>query len=125
MILGGAVLRNASRQSVHLVVETEVPVLRQRDVLPEEKADTPCARLYLTVQMLYLEPESQEALQGLYLKLAKEVLAAAPSLSSTLQELSLHLASEAYYRALQVAKLLLKQEEKLLTRAVDSVQSLA
>jgi flagellar biosynthesis repressor protein FlbT len=125
VILGKAVVRNASRQSIRLVVETEIPVLRQTDILPEGQARTPCARLYLTVQMLYLEPEQQEAIQELYLRLAREVVAAAPSLSPLLQEISLHVAAGAYYRALQTAKVLRKQEERLMLGARQGAKSMA
>jgi flagellar protein FlbT len=116
MILGDAVIRNTSRHSAHLEVETTVPILRQRDILPQNQARTPCSQLYLAIQLLYLQPAKQAELQDLFLNLAKEVLTAAPSLSSTLQELSLLVAGGDYYRALQAAKPLLQQEKVLLNQ---------
>ena len=121
LILGQAVIRNTGSQVIHLAVETPVPILRQRDILTEETAKTPCSRLYLVVQMLYLGPE-QESLQQLYLTLAKDVLEAAPSLSPTLQEISLHVAAGDYYRALQAAKRLRQSEQELLERAKSLTQ---
>lgn len=121
MILGGAVVRNPGRQAVHLVVETAVPVLRQADILPEQRANTTCDHLYLAVQMLYLEPAKQDSLQQLYLELAQDVVKAAPSLIPILQEVSIHVACGDYYRALQVAKRLRRQEQKLLEQAAPRV----
>jgi len=118
MILGDAVIRNASRHSAHLLVETSVPILRQRDILPQDEVRTPCGHLYLAVQLLYLQPSKQEQLQQLYLSLAQEVLAAAPSLSRALQDISLYVAGGDYYRALQSAKRLMRQEQTLLQQAV-------
>jgi hypothetical protein len=68
--------------------------------------------------LLYLEPSKQKQLEELYLSLAQEVLAAAPSLSPALQDISLYLAGGDHYRALQVAKRLMLQEEALLQCAV-------
>jgi flagellar protein FlbT len=116
MIIGGAVVKNTGRQTAHLVVETPTAILRQGDVLSQEKAQTPCGQLYLVVQLLYLEPANLTELQESYLSLARDVLGAAPSLSATLQELSLHVATEDYYRALQVGKRLIRLEQELLAR---------
>jgi flagellar protein FlbT len=121
MILGGTVIRNTGRHAAHLVVESPVPVLRQRDILAQGEVKTPCGRLYLAVQLIYLEPDRREQLQNLYLSIARDVLVAAPSLSGILKEISLHLAAGATYRALQAAKRLMQQEKKLLERATVPV----
>jgi len=119
MIIGGAVIRNTGHHAAHLLVETPTPVLRQRDILPQQKVHTPCGHLYLAVQLLYLEPFNQEQLQRVYLSLARDVLSAAPSLSPILQEVSVHVAGGDYYRALQVTKRLMRQEQALLERVSE------
>ena len=45
LILGGAVLRNGDG-ATHLLVENEVPILRERDILTEKNAASPCRRVY-------------------------------------------------------------------------------
>ena len=119
MVLGDAVIRNTSRHSAHLEVETTVPILRQRDILPQNQVRTPCSQVYLAIQLLYLQPAKQAELQDLFLSLAQEVLTAAPSLSPTLQELSLLVAGGDYYRALQAAKPLLQQEKLMLNQVAE------
>ena len=47
MIIGGAVLTNGNSASCDLVVENKIPILRQKDILTEEKANSPCRRIYL------------------------------------------------------------------------------
>jgi flagellar protein FlbT len=61
MILGGAVVTNGSSGSCDLIVENKVPILRQKDILTEAKADSPCRRIYLTVQLMYIDEANLSA----------------------------------------------------------------
>lgn len=114
IILGGAVLKNPGPHSIRLLIETTVPILRQRDILPASEATTPCTRIYLAVELMYLEPDKRDQLQGLLLTLIEETLEAAPSLAPFLQTLGIDIAAGSYYRALQRAKRLVKEERALL-----------
>jgi flagellar protein FlbT len=116
-ILGNAVIRNAGGRVASLLVETPVPVLRQRDVLPESKARTPCARIYLIVQLLYIDPENRAVLRQLFLQTIREVFEAAPSMRPLLERVSVAVAKGAYYRALKGAQGLLDYERQLLEHA--------
>jgi flagellar protein FlbT len=118
VILGDAVVRNTGRHAARLVVETSVPVLREREIFPQNRVQTPCGHLYLALQLLYLEPAKQDQLQQLYVALAQEVVEAAPSLSSVIQEISLQVFGGDHYRALQGAKRLMQKEQTLLRQAV-------
>ena len=48
MIIGGAVVTNGNSASCDLVDRKQVPILRQKDILTEEKANSPCRRIYLS-----------------------------------------------------------------------------
>ena len=50
MILGGAVIANGNSTGCHLIIENKVPILREKDILSEKDADSPCRRLYFIVQ---------------------------------------------------------------------------
>lgn len=117
MILGEAVIRNTGAHSVHLLVETPVPILRQRDILPEKDANTPCGRIYLVLQLMYVTPNKRGELQELFLSLTKEVLSAAPSMAPLLHRVGVLVASGDHYRAMRKAQELLKYEQELLHRA--------
>src|SRR5262249_576567 len=99
IILGGAVLKNPGQHSIRLLIETPVPVLRQQDILPASEATTPCTRIYLAVELMYLQPDKRDQLQGLLLTLMQDVLGAAPSLASLLKSIGIDTAAGSYYRA--------------------------
>jgi flagellar protein FlbT len=116
-ILGGAVVRNAGKHAVRLMIETPVPILRGSDILPASEVKTPCGRLYMVLQLLYIDPAKRGENTEHYLSLTRDLLAAAPSMAPQLAKTSLYVASGEYYRALQQAKQLLKYEQVLLSAA--------
>jgi flagellar protein FlbT len=52
-ILGGAVLQNGEARS-ELILENNVPILRGKNILSLEEADTPCKRIYFLIQLMYV-----------------------------------------------------------------------
>jgi len=113
VVIGGAVLRNGSAQ-VRLSVENEVPVLRESDILSPGAVRTPCQRVYLALQLMYLDPAERQRHEATYRHLAAEVLAAAPSCRPHFTAIAAHLASRNVYRALKRAGSLLRHERRLL-----------
>ena len=59
IILGGAVLRNGSNRA-EIFIENEVPVMRESDILSPHAVRTPCERIYLALQLLYVDPARAE-----------------------------------------------------------------
>ena len=53
-VLNGGVLVNGDRRS-DLIVENQVSLLRERDVLKPDEADTPMKRIYFTIMMMYMD----------------------------------------------------------------------
>ena len=53
-VLNGSVLTNGDRRS-DLIVENQVSLLRERDVLKPDEADTPMKRIYFTIMMMYMD----------------------------------------------------------------------
>ena len=53
-VLNGGVLMNGDRRS-DLIVENQVSLLRERDVLKADEADTPMKRIYFTIMMMYMD----------------------------------------------------------------------
>jgi flagellar protein FlbT len=53
-VLNGGVLMNGDRRS-DLIVENQVSLLRERDVLKPDEADTPIKRIYFTIMMMYMD----------------------------------------------------------------------
>lgn len=117
IILDGAVIRNGST-TAHLYVENKVAVLRQKDILTETEANTPCKRIYLVVQLMYIGDGLSEELSNLYWQLAGDVVKAAPSMKDLISSISQSIVDSAYYQALKYAKTLISTEEELLRHVI-------
>ena len=77
IIIGESLITNSDTRT-RFLVEGNAPILREKDVLTAETANTPIKRIYLCVQMMYLENDIAKY-QDLYFEFVKDVLAAAPS----------------------------------------------
>src|SRR5439155_12790288 len=78
VIIGGAALRNGGTRT-ELLIENEVPVLRESDILSPSMVRTPCERIYLVLQLMYVDPERSEQHIDRYRSLVADVAATAPS----------------------------------------------
>ncbi|HWK47025.1 MAG TPA: flagellar biosynthesis repressor FlbT [Stellaceae bacterium] len=56
IVINGAVLRNASDQTIWIEIQNKASILQERDVMLPEQADTPLKQAYLAIQMMHLEP---------------------------------------------------------------------
>lgn len=116
IIVGGAVLTNGSTVA-NLLVENRVPLLRQKDILTEEHATTPCRKIYLVIQLMYIGDGLTTELAQLYWDLVRDVIAAAPSTNDLISQISAYIVESSFYPALKVAKKLISYEEELLEHA--------
>lgn len=119
VVIGGAVITNG-RSVASLLVENRVPILRQKDILTEITANSPCKRIYLVIQLMYLGEGLTPDLAGLYWELVREVVAAAPSTNDLISQISAYIVGSAFYPALKVAKNLISYEEELIKNAAVS-----
>jgi len=58
-VINGAVVVNGDRRS-NLIIQNKVSILREKDVMVPDDANTPVKRIYFAVMMMYLEPASQK-----------------------------------------------------------------
>lgn len=117
IIAGGAVLKNATGKTVEIIVENEVPLLREKEILSEAKADTPCKRLYFVIQLMYVDGQNLAKYQELYWDLARDILKAAPSTTGVFQQISEAIYSGKYYQALKETRKLIQYEAKAIDHA--------
>jgi flagellar biosynthesis repressor protein FlbT len=119
IFVGGAVLVNGDSRSTFTVLN-DVPILREKDILTEAEATTPCKRIYLCIQLMYMDPQGFEKYHQLYLSLVRDVVQAAPSSTPLVAEMSEDVLSGRYYPALKRAAELVKYEKELVAHAVQS-----
>lgn len=114
-ILGTSVITN-DNQRTRLYIQGDAPVLREKDILTAETADTPAKRIYLAVQLLYLGMGGQET-RELYFKLVNELVEAVPSTLPYVDRISNQILTGSVYKGLREAKALIQYETELLQHA--------
>ena len=114
MIIGGAALINNSRSSCELIIENKIPVLRQKDIMSEADADSPCRRLYFVIQLMYIDEENLTSHHKAYWQLVSEFIEAAPSTLEMIKQISEHIVSNRYYLALKLAGKLIGYEQEVI-----------
>ena len=116
VILGGAVIKNGPAIA-HLQIENKVTLLRQKDILTEAEAMTPCKKIYLVIQLMYIGDGLTPELDQVYWDLVRDVLAAAPSTNDLISEMSAYIVDSSFYSALKIARKLISYEEELIKHA--------
>lgn len=111
LIIGGAVVANGDSKC-DLIVENEVPVLRDKDILREKEADTPSKRIYFIIQLMYVDNKEPVEKHNIYWALVKDLVEAAPSTAEMLSEMSSLIIESRYYPALKLAKKLIDYEKE-------------
>jgi flagellar protein FlbT len=115
IILGQCVITNHD-QRTRLMIEGQVPILREKDILTPQRADTPAKRIYLAVQLMYTSTD-QRPHHEVYFALVRDVLAAAPSVWPYIESINNHILTGELYKALKDAKRLIAYEEELINHA--------
>ena len=113
MLIGGAVVMNGGSRC-ELVVLNDVPILREKDILSESEADSPAKRIYLAVQLMYVDGGNLANYHQLYWGLVKEMVAAAPSSLPFVDEMSQCILDSRYYQAMKAAARLIQYEKELI-----------
>lgn len=119
VFLGGAVIVNGDSRC-QLAVLNDVPVLREKDILKELDADTSCKRIYLAVQMMYMDPPNMARYHQFYWDEVKAVIHVAPSTGQIIGKISDFVLNSQYYQALKMAKELIRYEQELVRNARKS-----
>lgn len=115
MILGNCVVKN-DNQRTRLYIQGDAPILREKDILTPETADTPAKHIYLTLQMMYLDNDSQKY-HGNYFSLIQDLLQAAPSTLPYIEQINNQILTGSLYKALKDARKLISYERKLIDHA--------
>jgi flagellar protein FlbT len=124
MVIGGAVLTNGNSASCDLVIENKTPILRQKDILTEEKADSPCRRIYYAIQLMYVDEHNMAAYHKVYWDLVNDLVRAAPSTVVLIDSISEHILQRRYYQALKLTKRLIDYEQETIQHVSNSVESI-
>jgi flagellar protein FlbT len=115
VIIGTSVVTNGEHRT-RLYIEGESPILREKDILTPETADTPAKRVYLAIQMMYLENDIDQ-FKDTYFALVEDIVRAAPSATKMVDAINAEIVGARLYRALKETKKLISYESELLGNA--------
>ena len=113
IIIGACVVTNTDQRARLLIDGDRIPILREKDILTPETADTPAKLIYLAVQLMYLSPEPQVN-HGTYFSLLRDVITTMPSAWPIIEGINNDILNGDHYKALKEVKKLIAYEKKLL-----------
>lgn len=115
LIVGDCLITNTN-QRTQLLLDGKSPILRGRDILTPETADTPAKRIYLAVQLMYLARDPREHHET-YFALVRDLVGAAPSTWRYIEAINNHILTGQMYKALREARKLIAYEKELIEHA--------
>ena len=116
-------MKNISGKAATLLIENEVTLLREKEIMKESEANTPCKRVYFLTQLMYMDAPNLSKYHKMYWKLASEIIKAAPSTLALFEMISEHIYDGRYYQALKEIRKLIQYEQKATTNALKSRRS--
>jgi len=117
--IAGALIRNAGNGTV-LELMNEIPILRGKDILLAQDAKSPCQKLYLIAQSMYLDSVDRDELIISFDATVKEIIRAAPSIEEKLKTAVDYVHNENFYASLKSLQSLIAYESKLIAYAKES-----
>lgn len=113
-ILNGAVVRNGDRRGV-LLLENQARVLREKDIMQPEDANTPTKRAYFAVMQMYLSGETEGAAFDRTLRSLADLIAVTPipEERELISEISAHVSAGNLYKALSKCRKLVQRDDSL------------
>jgi flagellar protein FlbT len=110
IIIGDSVIINSGMRSSFLI-DGDTPILREKDTVTADTADTPAKRLYHCVQMMYLKNDVGRY-RATYLDCIKELQQAVAGSSDLIAAVNHHVTEGSLYKALKEIRKLMKREDE-------------
>lgn len=123
-VINGAVVVNGERRA-NLLIQNKVSILREKDVLLPEDANTPVRRIYFAIMMMYLDEKAQKAYYEEFVERTTEFINAISNKDALERCINIieDVNQKRYYRALITCKKLLPFELERLKFAADETES--
>ena len=114
IIIGEAVITNGNNQVSSLIIENKVPVLRQKDILKENNANTLGQKIYFTIQLMYIDDNKLVEYHKMYWEFVNNIIQTVPEVLKFIDNISENILGGDYYQALKSAKQLVNYETEVL-----------
>jgi len=116
-MIGDAVILNESHNrkfegGARLKIFGDAPMLREKDIMPELEANSPCKHIYLLVQSMYLTRAPEKYAEP-YFSLVRQIQEDAPATAPYFVRINEMLKGGFYYKALKETRQLIEYEQEL------------
>ena len=115
LIINGAVIENIG-PNTKLRVLNDCSLMRQKEILSDDDAVTPAARVYYALQCSYIFPEHKDQYLEAFNQYLLGYLDACPSARDIGVKIATALSNGQVYKALKAAKALLEHEKNVLEK---------
>jgi flagellar protein FlbT len=115
IVIGETVIINSGTRTSFLI-DGEAPILREKDTVTAETANTPVKRLYFCVQMMYLKNDIPKY-RSAYLDFVRDLRQSIPGSREAIDAVNGHVSAGALYKALKELRKLMKVEGERLISA--------
>jgi flagellar biosynthesis repressor protein FlbT len=114
-VLNGAVVQNGDRRTT-LVLQNKASVLREKDIMQPEEANTPARRIYFPMMMMYLDDGGAQKYLDEFARRLSEFMGAIsnPEIVAECVTISKHAMTQDYYKALMLCRKLIEYEDERL-----------
>ncbi len=113
ILIGECVLTNSDRRATFLI-DGKMPVIREKDIMTAEQANTPAKRIYLSILLMYTSRDARDQ-HATYFALVRDLVQAAPSAWGQIEIINNHILTGDLYKALKQAKQLIAYEQELIS----------
>jgi flagellar protein FlbT len=114
-VVNGAVVRNGDRRT-NLILQNKVSLLREKDIMQEDEANTPSRRIYFAIMLMYLDQDNFHSYYDEFVLRMTEFMNAIEDSTATQNCLSISrdVMHKEYYRALVTCRKLFDFEAERL-----------
>ena len=121
-VLNGAVVQNGDRRGT-LILQNKASVLREKDIMQQDDANTPARRIYFPVMMMYLDEGSADKYYDEFALRMGEFMGVIrnPEVLADCVAISKHAMAKEYYKALMLCRRLIDYEEARLADVSSGV----
>ncbi len=115
VLIGTAVITNAGQKS-EIIIQNTVPVLREKDIITEENADTLAKKLYYIILSMYVDEINENEYHKIYFELVNELFDALPDPRNLamVMAVSRKILEGNHYQALKECRKLIEFESEVL-----------
>jgi flagellar biosynthesis repressor protein FlbT len=115
VLIGTSVIANGSVKT-EFVVLNRVPVVREKDIITEENADTIAKKLYVTILNMYINPTREKDYHSIYFVLMRQMILIPIDAKAVdlMVDMSQQILAGDHYKALKLCRQLIKFEAEAL-----------